>query len=138
MRSRDKLELLSLLYNSACVYQTCLFAENLWEAPNLKVTKLTLVAGQIEKIISAHSQDLWPLNLAGFWLQQRCSKHKSLTRDQLLVPFLLLVPSYRRFWMGWQKLLVYFLHFDLRCMRPISDLSTWYAVCFQGMSFRQG
>ena len=48
---------------------------------------IKLVTGQINKIISPLSQDLWPLNLAGCWLQREGLECKRVSRHRLLVYF---------------------------------------------------
>ena len=42
---------------------------------------------QIEEFISPISQDLWSLNLVGWWLQGRHSEHKCLSYYELTVSF---------------------------------------------------
>lgn len=81
-----QIKTINLLYHYTYGHQTCPFAEDLWEAlPSLKITTdLTLVTGEIDKIIFPLLQVLWLLNFAGCWIRGECSERKLLICHQLL------------------------------------------------------
>ena len=81
-------------------YVTSQVADFVWEASTLKVRRLfdhvtdMKPKWQIERVVSPLSQDLWSLNLAGWWICGGGSERKLLNRHQPLLLFFLFVGGF--------------------------------------------
>ena len=108
-----------------------------WEAATLKVTlsydHLTNVKSRGKlKEISPPSQDLWSLNLAGYWLPGRGSERKRLGRNQLLlIPFsVFFLNFFISLWYSFTS-----LQYFLNTLRNFLSLFSFSNFCFTSLQY---